>query len=150
MKRILPLVLVLLLTACGVRPTDGVISAGPAPAFPGRNQTEMTLYFLLDGRIYPITRATPGVASPESTLRAVVSGPNDEERRRGLDSAVPRSSKVAYNDQLTVFLPVPLADLPKTALDQLSCTTVTSGLWGNLRVVGTDAATSDLVGCPTF
>lgn len=80
----------------------------------------------------------------------MVSGPNDEERRRGLDSAVPRSSKVAYNDQLTVFLPVPLADLPKTALDQLSCTTVTSGLWGNLRVVGTDAATSDLVGCPTF
>ncbi|MBN6035231.1 hypothetical protein [Amycolatopsis sp. 195334CR] len=147
MKRVLAVLLVFLLTACGVRPTDGPIPAGPGPAFPDRNQAEMTLYFLFGGRIYPITRSTPGLASPESVLSALVSGPTAEEQKRGLSSEVPPGGKVGFSGQLGVVFPVPLAAVSEAAFNQLSCTTVTTGLWGALRVTGTDGS-RDLVGCP--
>ncbi|QFU85589.1 hypothetical protein [Amycolatopsis sp. YIM 10] len=147
MRRALAVLLLCLLTACGVRPTDGPIPAGPGPAFPYRNQAEMTLYFLLDGRIYPITRSTPGLASPESVLSALVGGPTPDEQKRGLYTQVPPGAKVAFSGQLEVFLPVPLSALPEAALSQLSCTTVTTGLWGALRVNGSDTS-RDLAGCP--
>lgn len=147
MRRVPVILLLFLLTACGVRPTDGPIPAGPGPGFPDRNQAEMTLYFLFGGRIYPITRSTPGLASPESVLNALVGGPSPEEQKRGLSTAVPPGGKVGFSGQLVVSFPVPLAELPETALSQLSCTTVTTGLWGSLRVTGTDGS-RDLVGCP--
>ncbi|AXB45782.1 hypothetical protein [Amycolatopsis albispora] len=148
MRRVLGAVLLLcLLTACGVRPTDGPIPAGPGPAFPASNRAEMTLYFLLDDRIYPISRSTPGLASPESVLTALVRGPNAEEQKRGLSTHIPTGGKVAFTGQLAVSLPVPLEQVPETAFDQLSCTTVATGLWGALRVTGTNGS-RDLFGCP--
>lgn len=104
MRRLLLLVLLLLLPACGVPVDDvpralrsgdaplGLVrpSTPPDPAGPGR----VALYFVRDGTVVLAPRPVPTATSTTEVLELLFAGPTEEERARGLSSVIPASLSV--------------------------------------------------------
>ncbi|WET82315.1 hypothetical protein P3102_14455 [Amycolatopsis sp. QT-25] len=129
--RVLPvLAAAALVTACGVQPT-GVVLAGPGPsirATAGSNVAGgLTLYFVSDGRVVPVTRPTEGFISPEGALTLLLKGPTEREAAQGLTTFVPTELDrvdVHPGDPTTIVVPVGMRKLSDQAISQLVCTTI--------------------------
>ncbi len=128
MKKLLVLAVVLLLSACGVKPT-GVVPAGPAPTLrnpggPGRD-AEVILYFVLDGRAAPVTRPIGTELDADGALSMLLDGPTEAERSDGYVTALPRragSIALVPGPPATITVSFPLKTLGAVGVNQLVCT----------------------------
>jgi len=125
---LLALAAVALATACGVQPT-GVVPAGPGPsirATTGQNLPGgLTLYFVSDGRVIPVTRPSEGFISPEGAITLLLKGPTEREAAQGLTTFVPPDvGRVAVyqGDPSSLALPYSVRKLSDQAINQLVCT----------------------------
>lgn len=121
MKSVLLLLLLLALTACGVRPS-GTIPGGPAPReeiAPG------TALFLLDGTTLTRVIRPAGTTPP---LELLAAGPTSEELAEGLTTEIPPSAApitmAMSADGVTVRISSALKDLSSLAQAQLVCTAI--------------------------
>jgi len=58
----------------------------PSPA----EDESFTVFFVLEGKLAPVTREAPGDLTPvEATMRALLEGPTTEELARGINSEIP-------------------------------------------------------------
>ncbi|GLY39079.1 hypothetical protein Amsp01_051030 [Amycolatopsis sp. NBRC 101858] len=152
MKKLFVLVVLLLVSACGVKPT-GVVPAGPAPTLrnttgSGRG-TDVILYLVIDGRVAPVTRSTGGGSvSVETALSLLLAGPTSSEAADGYVSALPRQTApiaLAPGPPTTISFPFPLKSIAAVGINQLVCTAVaalaTDGQYSNdgtISISGTD------------
>ncbi|MEU7790094.1 hypothetical protein [Amycolatopsis sp. NPDC049159] len=129
MKKLLVLAVLLLVSACGVKPTP-VIGAGPAPTLrnpvgSGRG-TEVILYFVLDGRLTPVTRPITSTVGPTTTLSLLLGGPSYAESADGYVTMLPRGGgqvSLSLEAPATITVPFAVEQLNPTAVSQLVCTT---------------------------
>ncbi|MBB4682844.1 GerMN domain-containing protein [Amycolatopsis jiangsuensis] len=164
MKRLLLSALALsgvLVAGCGVQPT-GVVPAGPAPAGfgSGRDSTQLTLYFLYDGRLTPVARNQADEVSPDAALKALFRGPSAAESAKGFFSLLPSGSPAVSVDTatspVTVTVPYSAETLYPNGMNQIVCTTMAalsvsglaSGAYG-ISVHATDVQLDNLT-CGTF
>ncbi|WP_433124590.1 hypothetical protein ACQPWW_19905 [Micromonospora sp. CA-240977] len=117
--------LTLLATGCGVRPTD-VITGRPAVSGPSQG---IGLYLLARGELALVLRPAPEDASPAKTLALLAAGPRENERGQGLTSEVPAgldpvsvTSAANPSGGLTVRTTGPARTLSPKAADQVICT----------------------------
>ncbi|AHI01124.1 hypothetical protein GCM10010174_12720 [Kutzneria viridogrisea] len=112
-----------LAAGCGVRPTP-VITGKDAP----RGVIAGThLFFVSEGKLRDVQRPLTSTSfDTTSTLRTLLAGPTDAERKDGLSSELPTEAKLTtgnpapdYAFTVQVFSEVPLSEL---ALDQITCT----------------------------
>ncbi|WP_410609866.1 hypothetical protein [Amycolatopsis sp. lyj-109] len=128
MKKLVVLAVLLLVSACGIKPTP-VVPAGPAPtlrnpASEGRS-ADLILYFVLDDRVTPVARPAAGVVGVESALTMLLDGPSADERADGYTTALPRRSgtiTVTPGLPTTITVPFPLRPLAGVGINQLVCT----------------------------
>ncbi|KDN18925.1 hypothetical protein [Amycolatopsis rifamycinica] len=128
MKKLVVLAVLLLVSACGVKPT-GVVPAGPAPtlrspATEGRG-TDLILYFVLADRVTPVVRPSAGVVDVGSALTMLLDGPSPGEREGGYTTALPdRSGAITLTPgpPATITVPFPLRPLTGLGINQLVCT----------------------------
>jgi hypothetical protein len=128
-KKVLVLVMMLLLIgACGVKPT-GAVPAGPAPTLrnPGSagSGTDVILYFVIDGRVAPVTRPTGTQVSVSTALSMLLSGPSYEESADGYTTMLrPGSGPVDLSPgpPAVISFAFPLKQLTSVAINQLVCT----------------------------
>lgn len=128
MKKLLVLAVVLLVSACGVKPT-GVVTAGPAPTLrnpgsPGRD-AEVILYFVINGRPVPVTRPIGGAVGVEAALTMLLDGPTEAERSDGYVTALPRragSVTLEPGPPATITVSFPLKPIAGVGVNQLVCT----------------------------
>ncbi|RSD15490.1 hypothetical protein EIY87_24305 [Amycolatopsis eburnea] len=128
-KKVLVLAVLLLVSACGVKPTP-VIGAGPAPTLrnpegdaPG---TEVTLYFVLDGRLTPVARPVTSSMGVNTTLSLLLGGPSRAEAADGYTTMLPAAGgeiALSPDPPPTITLPFPVQQLTPIAVNQLVCTT---------------------------
>ncbi|WIV53444.1 hypothetical protein [Amycolatopsis nalaikhensis] len=128
MKKLLVLAVLLVVSACGVKPT-GVVSAGPAPTLrsPGGSGrgTDLILYFVIDGRVAPVTRPTGTAVGVSAALSILLSGPSSDEAAEGYATMLPpERGPVALSPgpPAMINVPFPLKPLPPLAVNQLVCT----------------------------
>ncbi|SIM80163.1 hypothetical protein [Micromonospora cremea] len=120
------LLLTLLATGCGVRPSD-VITGRSATSGPA---VGVGLYLLSHGRLALVIRGTKGItASPEQTLGMLAAGPDEFERSQGLASEVPVGlvpatpvTATADGPGVTVTMTGAVRPLSAVAADQIICT----------------------------
>ncbi|AUI58103.1 GerMN domain-containing protein [Amycolatopsis sp. BJA-103] len=117
-----------LVAACGVQPT-GVVPAGPGPSIRATEGTSVmggvTLYFVSDGRVIPVTRPAEGFLSPEGAITLLMKGPTEREAAQGLTTFVPPEVgrvEVYSGEPGTMVLPYTTRKLSSQALNQLVCT----------------------------
>lgn len=127
MKRIaFAVALLLVLTGCGVRPTE-LVYAGRAPDGIARGPV---LYFLTGDQVRPSIRETGELGTVTDALRLLAAGPTEAELAAGLRTKVPifapeqASAGVPVDGIVTVRLPVAPSTLPVPATTQLVCTAV--------------------------
>ncbi|MEU0531146.1 hypothetical protein [Amycolatopsis tolypomycina] len=128
MKKLAVLAVLLLVSACGVKPTP-VVAAGPAPtlrspATAGRG-TDLILYFVLADRVAPVVRPSAGVVGVESALTMLLDGPSVDEREGGYTTALPGPSgtiALTPGSPATITVPFPLRPLTGVGISQLVCT----------------------------
>lgn len=128
MKRLLVLAVLLLVSACGIKPTP-VLEAGPAPtlripASEGRG-TDLILYFVLADRVTPVVRPSAGVVGIESALTMLMDGPSVDERAGGYRTDLPRLSGAITSTPgppTTITVPFPLKPITGAGINQLVCT----------------------------
>ncbi|MEV0701500.1 hypothetical protein AB0I53_26815 [Saccharopolyspora sp. NPDC050389] len=129
MKRIaFAAVLLLVLTGCGVQPTD-VVLAGQGPDGIARGPV---LYFVTGepGQVRPSIRETGRLGTVTDALRLLAAGPTDAEGAAGLRTELPflTTEQVSAGAPdagiVTVQLPVPPSTLSELASTQLICTAV--------------------------
>ncbi|WP_410649611.1 hypothetical protein [Amycolatopsis sp. cmx-4-54] len=133
--RVLPaLAAATLVAACGVQPT-GVVPAGPGPSIRATTGTYvragLTLYFVSDGRVVPVTRPSEGFISPEGAVTLLLKGPTDREAAQGLTTFVPPElGRVAVypGDPSSLSLPFSVHKLSNQAINQLVCTVITASV----------------------
>ncbi|MGX2994656.1 hypothetical protein JNUCC64_10225 [Streptomyces sp. JNUCC 64] len=151
----------LVLTGCGIRPTDVIEAGGPATVtpVPGPSNRLLLFFHTPDGEAAPVIRkAVRGwnaEGSPPTSyeaLRVLLEGPTEEERAAGLRTSLPklsgsagtvRSKPSSQRGTIDAFLPLRLADLADTAVRQLICTVAyAEDRDGAVQVAlrGTDAA----------
>ena len=120
MRRLALLLTVVLAAGCGsdeaAEPRQSTSPAEPAttavqtetavapepdrPATTADDTTEVSVYFLREGRIAAARRTLPGTkAAGRAALAALAAGPNEREREAGLTTSVPRDLEV---EQLTI------------------------------------------------
>ncbi|MET8851964.1 hypothetical protein [Amycolatopsis sp. NPDC004625] len=154
MKKLLVLAVLLLVSACGIQPTP-VLGAGPAPTLrnpvndgPG---TDVTLYFVHDGRMAPVSRPGGFPVTVESTLAMLLTGPTSQEEADGYTTSLPRRAgglgalTVSPGPPATIDLSFPLRPVSGAGINQLVCTTfaalaATGGnpVDGTIALVGPD------------
>ncbi len=127
MKKLFVLVVLVLVSACGVKPT-GVVSAGPAPTLrnpdSGRG-TDAILYFVLDGRVAPVTRSNGSKVGVETALSMLLAGPTAGEVAEGYVTALPARSGpivLAPGSPPAITLSFPLKPIGSVGINQLVCT----------------------------
>ncbi|MFG1642985.1 hypothetical protein ACGFMK_22060 [Amycolatopsis sp. NPDC049252] len=128
MKKLLVLAAVLLVSACGVKPTP-VVAAGPAPtlrnpAADGRGG-DLVLYFVLDGRVAPVSRTTGAPASVTTALTTLLRGPSSAESSDGYATMLPPESGpigLSPGSPTVITFSFPLKRLTPIATNQLVCT----------------------------
>ncbi|HWO58899.1 MAG TPA: hypothetical protein VNO31_02495 [Umezawaea sp.] len=121
MRRTLALAALLLLTACGVRPSD-VILGGPAPTA----TSVVPVYWVSDGRVTPVLRPDFGPG-----LALLATGPTPTEAEQGYTTEVPAAT-VFGTAGSTVTVSVDVTTLSTNAVDQIVCTAAT----GDVTLVG--------------
>ncbi|MEV7040341.1 hypothetical protein [Amycolatopsis sp. NPDC051061] len=150
MKKLFVLVVLVLVSACGVKPT-GVVSAGPAPTLrnpdgSGRG-AEATLYFVIDGRVAPVTRST-GSVGVETALSMLLAGPTAGEAADGYVTALPARSGpivLAPGSPPAITFSFPLKPIGSVGINQLVCTAFAAlaaqssdAVDGTISLAGTD------------
>lgn len=136
-SRVLPvLAAAALLAACGVQPT-GVVPAGPGPSIRATTGTSvvggLTLFFVSDGRVIPVTRPSEGFISPEGAVTLLLQGPTDREAAQGLTTFVPPELgklRVYSGDPSSLALPFSVRKLSDQAINQLVCTVIAASKAG--------------------
>lgn len=129
MKKLLVLAVLLLVSACGIKPTP-VLGAGPAPTLhnpvnDGRS-TDVILYFVRDGRVAPVSRPGGFPVTVESTLAMLLTGPSAQEEADGYTTSLPRRAgglTVSPGPPATIDFAFPLRPISGTGINQLVCTT---------------------------
>jgi len=128
MKRLLVMAVLLLAGGCGIQPTP-VIPLGPAPTIPNQSSSNLTLYFVTQGRVVASTRVTGTGFSPADALNLLIKGPNQSEVSQGLYSELPPSTgkPITVDDQsvpVQIFVPFSQKELTEIAINQLACTSI--------------------------
>jgi hypothetical protein len=150
-KKLLVVALLLLVSACGIKPTPAV-SAGPAPTL--RNPassgtgTDVVLYFVVDGRVAPVARPAGDPVGVETALSTLLKGPTYAEAADGYVTMLPSragSIIVSPGPPAMITLPFPLRPITGTGINQLVCTAfaawATEGRYpidGTIGLAGTD------------
>jgi hypothetical protein len=120
-----PALAILLLAGCGVRPT-GVVYAGDAPVATASGSPRSQVFLLSDGGIPTPVRRPADPADPQRVFDALLSGPTQEERARGLTTELTGIKKIAVHDldgrALLVEAIPPVIKLPAQAYAQIYCT----------------------------
>lgn len=151
MKKLVVLVVLLLMSACGVKPT-GVVPAGPAPTLrnPGDSGrgTDAILYFVIDGRVAPVTRSTGSSVGVETALSMLLAGPTTGETADGYVTALPHRSGpivLAPGPPAAITVPFPLKPISSAGINQLVCTAFAAlatqssyAVDGTIALAGTD------------
>ncbi|SFW76993.1 hypothetical protein [Amycolatopsis australiensis] len=151
MKRLLVLAVLLLVSACGIQPTP-VVAAGPAPTLrnpaPGGRGADVILYFVLDGRLAPVTRPTGSSAGVNTALALLLGGPSYAEAADGYTTMLPPGGgqvALAPGSPAEITFSFPLRDLNALAVNQLVCTAFAAlaavgspVVDGAITLVGTD------------
>ncbi|WP_052848768.1 hypothetical protein [Streptomyces avicenniae] len=126
-------------TACGIRPTDVPVDAGPAPtratcdAPPGEDSQDSEVFLVCGSHVNPVRRplslgatAQDGAKIAGALLSELQSAPGRNERDAGFTSEVPAdlrvSGPVGGDPAGTLRLSERPAALPATALVQIICT----------------------------
>ncbi|WP_410592144.1 hypothetical protein [Amycolatopsis sp. lyj-23] len=146
MKKLLVLAVLLLTSACGIKPTP-VLAAGPAPTL--RNPvndgtaTDVVLYFLRDDRAVPVARPAVFPMRFEVALTMLMEGPSAEETFEGYTTALPRSGEIALTPgpPTTVNISFPLRTISAAGINQLVCTALaalTTQRPGTIALAGPD------------
>ena len=159
MRWLVPLAVVVLACAgCGVRPS-GVIPGDPAPTGPVNG---VTLYFVRNGDVVPVLRATDTALTPTEAMNLLLSGGVDaQESAQGLRTDLPPGAGPATlttdatGSTLTIAVdPGPL--LP-AAKNQLFCTAQSAlaqesgpAAGGGLFIVGPDERIGPMSRCPVI
>jgi hypothetical protein len=127
-KKLLVLAVLLLVSACGVKPTP-VVPAGPAPTLrnPATNGrgSDLILYFVLDGRVAPVTRSTGAAVGVTASLSTLLDGPSYAEASDGYATMLPsETGPIALNpgSPTVITFSFPLKQLTPIAINQLVCT----------------------------
>ncbi|MCR6486743.1 hypothetical protein M8542_28340 [Amycolatopsis sp. OK19-0408] len=151
MKKLLVLAVLLLVSACGIKPT-GVVPAGPAPtlrntASSGRG-SDLVLYFVLDGRAAPVSRPSRGTVDVGTALATLLGGPTSTEQSEGYQTMLPPEAGpigLSPGAQTVISFAFPLRELSSTAINQLICTASaalaangTYAVDGGITLTGTD------------
>jgi len=131
------LLLLLALTACGVRPSD-TIEGGPPPT---EGMTDGVVLYLLAG--VTLTRVVrPLVAAPTTPLELLAQGPTSRELAEGLTTEIPPYAApitaVMTRDGITVRISSALKYLSPLAQSQLVCTAIPPDRKRNPEVILTD------------
>lgn len=128
MKKLLVVAVLLLVSACGVKPTP-VVPAGPAPTL--RNPSndgrgaDLILYFVLDGRVTPVTRSTGAAVGVTTALTMLLDGPTYAEASDGYATMLPSetgSITLSPGPPTVINFSFPLKQLTSIAINQLVCT----------------------------
>lgn len=121
--RQLGLVLLLFVSACGIRPTDPIPGL-EAPSGPVEN-TSPALYWVSAGKVIPVNRSQ-GSLSGFDVVALLAQGPNVPELNRGLTTEVPFDAAPATVDRVANGLEVSISTdvslLSKAAVQQIVCT----------------------------
>jgi hypothetical protein len=126
-KKLFVLAVLLLVSACGVKPTP-VVPAGPAPTLRNSSSsgrgTDVTLYFLLDGRVAPVTRPAGEAVGLGTALGMLLNGPSGAEAADGYTTMLPpETGPIVLNGPPAVLtFSFPLKQLTAVAINQLVCT----------------------------
>jgi len=135
-KRVFLVLLLVVLTGCGVRPT-GIVWAGRAPVGLAKGPL---LYFYRGGVLTPVQRMTGSAGTAEEAVRLLVQGPTAEEWSAGFATRLPAlaADSVSVSDPvdgvITITLQVISAGGVLPGLDQLVCTAAgTTALAGGNR-----------------
>jgi hypothetical protein len=151
-KKLLVVAVLLLVSACGVKPT-GVVPAGQAPTLrnPGSSGrgTDVILYFVIDGRLSPVTRPSGGTTDVSTALSLLLNGPSDDERASGYTTMLPRErGPIALSPgtpSAVISFPFPVTQLTQVAVSQVVCTAFaamavqnTYVIDGTVTISGTD------------
>ncbi len=86
-KRIALVLLAMVVSACGVRPSV-VIEGGPAPSAPDVINAD-TLFLVNDGKLAMVQRSVTGPSGEVQALRQLAEGPTWLEREQGLTTELP-------------------------------------------------------------
>ena len=112
-----------LLTACGVRPTDPIPGL-EAPSGPVEN-TSPSLFWVSEGRVVAVSRSE-GSLSGFDVVALLAQGPTNSEQARGLTTEVPFDAAPATVDRvangLDVNLSSEVSQLSPAAVQQIVCT----------------------------
>ncbi|MEV7808589.1 hypothetical protein AB0O28_37120 [Microbispora sp. NPDC088329] len=116
------------LAGCGV-PDTGPAPAG-APAVGARTADAahwMRVYFIAPNGAWPVARAVPAGAGPQTALDTLLAGPTPGERERGLVTALPPGkhrvrAEATGPGTVDLHLPWLVSELDHVAVDQLVCT----------------------------
>lgn len=120
MRKLALTALLILTTACGVRPTPP-IEGGPAPT----EEPTRTVLYLLNGTTLTRVIRPPGPLM-QSHLELLAEGPTIEERAKGLTTEIPPYASpitiTRTTSGITVGIASPLKYLSRLARAQLICT----------------------------
>ncbi|UJW32061.1 hypothetical protein L3Q67_44170 [Saccharothrix sp. AJ9571] len=123
MKRWTWALLVLVLTGCGIRPSDPIPGL-EAPSGPVEN-TSPSLYWVSEGRLVPISQPL-GSLNGFEVIALLAQGPTSAEQSRGLTTEVPFDAAPAtvhrVADGLDVSISSDVSQLSTLAVQQIVCT----------------------------
>jgi hypothetical protein len=120
------------LTACGVRPTDPIPGLA-APSGPVENSSP-SVYWVAAGRVVPVNRPQ-GSLSGYDVIALLAQGPSNAEQNQGFTTEVPFDVAPATIDRVANGLDVnvssDVAQLSNAAVQQIVCTLL------DIQAVGT-------------
>lgn len=73
---------------------DAPSIAPPTTTEPGRRTTNVTLYFVRQGKLVPSARVVPAPAPVGAVLQLLLEGPTERESREGLQSAISPATRL--------------------------------------------------------
>lgn len=133
------MLLLLALTACGVRPSVP-IEGDPAPT---EEMTDEVVLYLLEGATLTRVVRPPARTTP---LRLLAEGPTIEELAEGLTTEIPPYAgpitAVMTTDGITVRIASALKHLSPLARSQLVCTAIPPNQSRDIPVILTDPTTA--------
>jgi hypothetical protein len=121
--RQLAVALLLVVSGCGIRPTDPIPGL-EAPSGPVENASP-ALYWVAEGKVVAVNRPQ-GSLSGFDVVALLAQGPTNAEQSRGLSTEVPFDAAPATIDRVADGLEVNLSTdvslLSRTAVQQIVCT----------------------------
>jgi hypothetical protein len=127
-KKLLVVAVLLLVSACGIKPTP-VVPAGPAPTLRspagGERGTDVILYFRLGDQVAPVARPAERVVSVETALSMLLAGPTPAEAAEGYTTVLSRRTgaiTLSPGPPATIGFSFPLKPITGAGINQLVCT----------------------------